>query len=149
VRRAQQAKPEQPERDRAAGPWLLVQIATITALVLWVVDGALFITRLPPEQQGPTGLFSAGMTLIFCTVAYGVWQRARWALWVGGVTAAVSAPIMALATAAPALGNVSVGGGVLEQTALSAAMGWAQVATYVAFLAGLVLLRRARASGRR
>jgi hypothetical protein len=128
---------------RSSVGWRIVQWAATVAFAVQVVavgatlgasSGALIAGALVPF----------GFALIRGLAAYGLWHRARWAAWLGGVIAVitvVSTPVF-IASA------VEAGPHTFANTSFSVVLGWAQVAAGLAFLAGLAVLRLARGVSR-
>jgi hypothetical protein len=118
----------------ASPGWRLVQVSACAAIALDAVG-------IPVSLQGAgsapatiaVGLALLGILLLRALVAYGAWHRARWAAWVGGILAVLSA-------AGP---FVSVRGGSLEMVdnGLSLALGWAIAAAGAAFLVSLLIVK--------
>jgi hypothetical protein len=80
----------------------------------------------------------AGLALLRVFVAIGVWRLARWALWTAAILAvpALASPLLL------EVAKVQMEAGVVETTAFSRLLLWAQVGTAALFLVGLALLPR-------
>lgn len=108
--------------------------------LLALVAAGITIAATDPNLRAGVAFGALGMALLRGAVAYGVRQRARWSLWVGG---ALSVPTLLLPLLSLGV-RVEAPGASLELTGVSAVLAWLLAISGVAFLAGLGMLARER-----
>jgi hypothetical protein len=124
-------------RRGAALAWQVLLLAAVTSVALQLTATVISVATSDGEFRVAGALFSGGFVLLRGAVARGVWSRARWSLWTGGV-------IAVLTTLAPLLLLVRIVAGTHEfaaSGALTATLAWALALANVTFLAGLAMLR--------
>jgi hypothetical protein len=116
--------------------WKVLRLATAAALALVVIEGITNVIDAEPGLRPGVAMFMFGLVVFSGIVLYGVWERARWALWIGGAVSALlllSVPFLLLA----ALQSKG-----FPVTPLSIGLTIVQCLACGAFLAGIVLLRQ-------
>jgi hypothetical protein len=123
--------------------WQIVQWAATAAFALQVTAMGATLGSSSRSFGLAFTLVHSGYVLIRGLAAYGVWYGTRWGAWLGGVLATLTVPGYILFSL---VRLETESGTVFEHTPLSLFLGWAQVAAGVAFLAGLLLIRRSHRS---
>jgi hypothetical protein len=117
--------------------WLLRIGSGGGALFAALAAAATFATSSATMRVALT-LVPAGFALLWVGVAVGVWRLARWALWTAAILAILFLAVPLLLEVA----KVQMEAGVVETTAVSQQLAWAQFGAAVLFLTGLALLPR-------
>jgi len=128
---------------RSSRGWRILQAAATAGFIL-AVAALGSVATAEPHLRAPAALLLGGLTAIRGLVAYGARRQARWAAWAGGVLAGVL--VLWLGFMLPVAGLLAAAGGSIEVSLppLFLALAVGQAAANVAFLYGLLVLRRER-----
>jgi hypothetical protein len=120
------------EKPRVPAGWQIVRLAAAAAVVVDLVGIPLYVTGTSPELRLPYALAALGLLVVRGLALYGAWYRTRWSAWLGAVLA---------------VGNLLgpfVGSTAITETAVTRLLGILGATAGAAFLAGLIVIRRAR-----
>lgn len=115
-------------------------MAALGAFLLAATAVVVGFMNAGPQLRLAAALLSTGPAIVHGMVTYGVWRRAGWSTWAGGVLSALT---LALLSAVLFFGfsRAEPGGRTFEIPPLTAALAWGRMAANGLFLAGLALLR--------
>lgn len=113
--------------------WGLLKGGAAASAVLALVAAGITVAASDPSLRAGVAVGALGLALLRGAVAYGVWQRARWSLWVGGVLALLNLLLPLLSVGV----RVEAPGAKVELTGASVTLAWLLALSGVVFLAGL------------
>lgn len=142
---AQAVSQKSPAEAQLRSGWSCAAAGTFALLALHLVDAPRTISSLRPQvRPGATALI-AGLLILGALIAYGMWQRVRWALALGFAYSL----LLLLSLLAAVIGGraMKLEREILPQTPLDLAIAIAQAAAAIAVAAGAALVWTAREPG--
>jgi hypothetical protein len=133
-------EPTQNPAEPGALGWKVAHYSAAAALVLEVLDGAVFVATADPAIRAPAAVFQVGWTVIIGLIIYGVWLRAPWGWWGGALLAAGNVVLTPLSLTS----KLEIAGHAVVNTPLSTTVGWLKALVYALMLFGLVAVWQQR-----